>query len=173
MAIPTYTYNIKSELIKNYLGANLVVCLINNSALGITDTPSATELEARKNFLATDIPTYEIGGTTLNGYARFIVLNSSITPVAVTGDRTEAPISASFTASGGDMDAFSHIVVLRGANLTGADPGLNGNNRGDTTGTIVLVEPVDNLASPGNPLVITDTTTFNYNFTLISSSETV
>ena len=60
MAIPTYTYVIKEELIKNYLGINLVVALVNNATLGITDTPSATELEARRNYTMTDVFNTEI-----------------------------------------------------------------------------------------------------------------
>lgn len=173
MAIPTYTYLIKESIIKNYLGSNLVIALINNSNLGITDTPTAQELEARRNLTMTDIFNTEIGGTSLNGYARAIILNNTITTTVVNGELTESELTVSFTASGGDMEAFSHIVAIRGANVTGADPILNGNNRGDTNGSIIFVEPVDNLSNPGNPLVVLNGATFGYTFKLISSSELV
>lgn len=173
MAIPTYTYLIKESIIKNYLGSNLVIALINNSNLGITDTPTAQELEARRNLTMTDIFNTEIGNISLNGYARAIILNNTITTNIVNGDLTESELNVSFTASGGDMEAFSHIVAIRGANVTGADPVLNGNNRGDTNGSIIFVEPVDNLSNPGSPLVVLNGSTFDYTFKLISSSELV
>jgi len=173
MAIPTYTYIIKENLIKNYLGSNLVVALINNPNLGITDTPTAEESEARRNLTMTDVFNTEIGGTNLNGYARAIILNNTINTTVVNTELTEAELNVLFTANGGDMEAFSHIVVIRGANITGADPILNGNNRGDTNGTIIFVEPVNNISNSGNPLTILDGTTFDYTFKLMSSSETV
>jgi len=173
MAIPTYTYLIKENLIKNYLGSNLVVALVSNTNLGITDTPTAIEAEARRNLTMTDVFNTEIGGTALNGYARAIILNNTINTTVVNTELTESELNVSFTASGGDMDPFSHIVVIRGANVTGADPILNGNNRGDTNGTIIFVEPVDNIANPGNPLTVLNGATFDYTFKLISSSETV
>lgn len=173
MAIPTYTYLIKENIIKNYLGSNLVVALINNSNLGITDTPTAQESEARRNLTMTDVFNTEIGNTSLNGYARALILNNSISTNVVNESLTETELTVSFTASGGDMEPFSHIVVIRGANITSADPVLNGNNRGDTNGNIIFVEPVDNFSNPGNPLVILNGATFDYTFKLVSSSELV
>ena len=171
--IPTYTYAIKAGIINNYLGANLAIALINNSNLGITDTPTATELEARKNFTTTDLFSFEIGVTNFNGYARILVPALDINPTPVTVDQTEAELTVTFTASGGDFEPFSHIVVLRGANTVGADPILNGNNRGDTNGTIVFIEPVDNILNPGNPLTLTNGISYNYTFKLISAAEVI
>jgi len=171
--IPTYTYAIKAGIINNYLGANLAVALISNTNLGITDTPTATELEARKNFTAADLFEFEIGVTNLNGYARILVPALDINPAPVNVDQTEAEISVSFTASGGDFEPFSHIVVLRGASTVGADPILNGNNRGDTNGTIVFIEPVDNTLNPGNPLILANGISYNYIFKLISAAEVI
>jgi len=173
MSIPTYTYAIKENIIKNYLGSNLVVALINNPNLGITDTPTSQELESRASLTMTDVFNTEIGSTSLNGYSRSIVLNSSINTSIISNELTEAEINVSFTASGGNLEPFSHIVVIRGANITSADPNLNGNNRGDTNGNIIFVEPVTNTANPGNPLSISDGTTFDYTFKLVSSSEVI
>ena len=171
--IPTYTYNIKADIINSYLGSNLAIVLVNNSALAITDTPTAQELEARRNFTATDLFSYEIGASALNGYARKLLTPIDINPVVISTTLTEAEISVSFTASGGDMDAFTHIVALRGANITNADALLNGNNRGDTNGTIIFVEPVENLVNPGTALTVLNGNSFNYTFKLVSASETI
>lgn len=171
--IPTYSYAIRSGIINNYLGANLAVALINNSNLGITDTPTAAELESRKNFTTLDLFNFEIGAANLNGYARVLVPALDVNPVAVSVDQTEAEISVTFTASGGDFEPFSHIAVLRGANTVGADPVLNGNNRGDTNGTIIFLEPVDNTLNPGTPLTLSDGISYNYTFKLISAAEVI
>lgn len=166
--IPTYTYAIKEEIIQTCFGNNLIIALINNSTLGITDTPTGSELEARRNFTMTDVFDFEL--TVTNGYARYIVPAIDVDVVIVDTELSRADITASFTASGGDMPEFSHIVVIANADIIGADPILNGNNRGNTIGTIVFIEPVDNA---GVPLTITNGTTFEYDFALLTSSELV
>lgn len=173
MAIPTYTYSIKDNIIRNYLGSNLVVALINNPNLGITDTPNNQEAEARRNLTMTDIFNTEIGSLSLNGYARAIIVNNTITTNRINTNLTEAELNVSFTATNGDIEPFSHIVAIRGANIIGADPTLNGNNRGDTNGIIIFVEPVTNPINPGTPLSILNGSTFDYTFKLISSAEPV
>lgn len=173
MGIPTYTNLIKENIIKNYLGSNLVVVLINNPNLGITDSPTVQQLNARRNLTMIDVFNTEIGGNNLNGYARAIVNNSNINPIIVNTDLTEAEINVSFTAVGGVMGPFSHIVVVRGANVSGANPLTNGNNRGDTTGNIIFIEPITNNAAPETALSILNGATFDYTFKLISSSEII
>lgn len=167
--IPTYTTSIKEGIISNYLGVNLVVLLINNASLGITDTPTQVQLDARAAYTMTNVFSTEIGATVLNGYARQIVLPGDIIPTVVTSELTEAEITVAFTAVG-DMDAFSHFVVVRGADLSGADATGNGNNRGSTIGDIIFIEPVDN---GGSPLILTDGNSIDYTFKLIASTETV
>lgn len=166
--IPTYTYAIKERIIKDYLGANLVIALINNTNLGITDTPSLSELQARQNYSNSNLLSNEIGGVNLNGYKRYIISNNDINPVNTTTTTTEVSLTAEFTAVGGNFDPFSHIVLIRGANTTGASIN-NGNNRGDTSGTIISIEPVLNTITPGSPLVLQTGITFNYSFKLSSS----
>lgn len=168
--IPTYTYAIKEKIIKDYLGANLIVALINNNNMGITDLPTPTQLETRRNFTSLNLNTNEISVT--NGYKRHIILNNTITPNAISASNTEVELTASFSAVGGHLDAVSHIIILRGANLTGAS-NINGNNRGDSAGTIIFIEPVLNTLNPGTPLIIQSGTTFNYTFKLASSDEVV
>lgn len=169
--IPTYTYAIKEKLITDYLGGNLVVALINAPDLGITDTPSTQQLNARRTYTMNNVFTTEIGVTALNGYARQIVDPLDITVTQVDTNLSEAEISVSWTAVDGDMEPFSHFVVIRGAELTNADPIVNGNNRLSTIGTIIFIEPVNNIANPGVPYIITENLTFNYTFKLLSSSE--
>ncbi len=170
--IPTYTYAIKENLIKDYLGANLVIALINNINLGITDTPSSTQLQARQNYDINNLISNEIGGTNLNGYRRFVVINNTITTNNISNTITESNLTATFTASGGNFDAFTHIIAIRGANLTNAT-NVNGNNRGDTNGTIIFIEPVFNTFTPGTSLILQDGITFTYNFKLTSSDEVI
>lgn len=171
--IPTYSYAIKAGLINNYLGANLAIALVNNFALGITDTPTNIELEARRNFRTIDLFNFEIGVTSLNGYARQLVTPGQITPVVINSNQTEAQITVTFTASGGDFEPFSHIVAIRAANTVGADAVINGNNRGDTSGTIIFVEPVDNILNPGQPLTLANGISYNYTFKLVSAAELI
>lgn len=171
--IPTYSYAIQSGIINNYLGANLAIALINNSNLGITDTPTLTELEARKNFTTQDLLNFEIGATNFNGYSRVFIPPSNINPIVVSSTQTEVELNAIFTAVDGDFEPFSHIVVLRGANTIGADPLLNANNRGDISGTIIFIEPVNNNLNPGTPLILSEGISYNYTFKLISAAEVI
>lgn len=170
--IPTYTYAIKEKIIKDYLGGNLVIALINNSNMGQTDLPSSTQLDIRRSYTSLNLGINEIGASNLNGYKRYIILNSTINPLITSVSKTEVDLTASFTASGGNFDPITHVVVLRGANITGAS-NTNGNNRGDTTGTIIFIEPVLNSLNPGTPLIIQSGITFNYNFKLASSDEII
>jgi hypothetical protein len=171
--IPTYTYAIKNKIITDYLGSNLAIILINNPNLGMTDTPTIDQLEARRNFTASNLINFEIGATALNGYRRFLVSNTAITPTNISTNQTEATLQADFTADGGNFNPITHVIALRGANITGANPLTNGNNRGDVSGTILFIEPVNNVISPNTPLIVQVGTTFNYTFKLISATEVI
>lgn len=171
--IPTYTTSIRESIIENFFANNLVIALISRPSLGITDTPTAAELAARQALNMTDIFNAEIGAVQLNGYHRNIVGSGDINVVVIDTETSEAEITVTFTANGGTMDSFSHIVAIRSADLTGADPVLNGNNRGSTLGEVIFVEPVNNAASPGSALSLSDGTSFDYTFKLISSAEAI
>lgn len=168
--IPTYTYAIKQELLDTFLGNNLIVALINAPTLGITDTPSAQQLENRATYTMTNVFSSEIGLANLNGYARQIILPGDITVNQVNTQLSDVDLSVSFTATGGDFDPFTHLVVIKDADLVNADPILNGNNRGSTIGTIIFIEPVDN---GGAPLTLIEGLSYNYDFKLQVSSEVV
>lgn len=171
--VPTYTYEIKHKIIKDYLGANLAVALINNINLGLTDAPSNEELEARKLFIANSLVDFEIGDSVLNGYRRNLISNSSINPIIISPNQTEVSLQATFTAIGGNFNPATHVVVLRGANINAANPITNGNNRGDTNGTIIFIEPINNILNPGTPFILQEGITFNYNFKLINATEII
>lgn len=171
--IPTYTTAIKQSIIETYFGNNLVIALVNRPSLGITDTPTVDEVAARQAFNMTDVFDSEIGATTLNGYARQIVLPADINVTVIDTERSEAEITVTFSAVGGNMDAFSHLVAIRAADLVGADPILNGNNRGSSVGEVIFVEPVDNPVLPGSAFSIPDAADYDYTFKLIASSEVV
>ena len=89
-----------------------------------------------------DIAGLEI--STTNGYARQLVSFPSTASVAQTGKWERVADTVSFTASGGSMDEFSHIVFVRGTAST----------QGDTTGDPIAFAPVDPDGS-GNPQPIT------------------
>lgn len=171
--IPTYTYAIKNKVITDYLGTNLAIILINNINLGMTDTPTIDQLDARRNFTAANLLNFEIGTPILNGYRRDLILNSEIIPVTINSNQTEANIEAEFTAVGGPFQPVTHVVALRGAELTGANPLTNGNNRGSTNGTIIFIEPIQNIVSPNTPLIVQQGTTFSYSFKLINATEVI
>ena len=67
--IPVITTEAKNSII-SYLTNSCVGILINMPDLGLNDTPSNEELEARLS-LNTDVAaSYEVGGLNLNGYQR-------------------------------------------------------------------------------------------------------
>ena len=162
--IPTYSDDIRKLILDSFISSNLVAILINNPALGLTDTPNATELDLRRTLDLTTIAAIEIGGTALNGYARQIITLPAATD-DVPNEVSSSTTSVAFTASGGDFDDFTHILLVTGADLVGAAP-ANGNNRGSTVGTVVYVEPAVSA-----PVTLLDGQTFNYNFTLNLASK--
>jgi len=170
--IPTYTYAIKEKLLVDYLGSNLIIALISNINLGITDTPNAAQLEARRNYATSNLINEEIGNVSLKGYKRHLIPNNTIVTQVISSNQTETTLNASFTAFGDNFDPFTHIVVLRGANITGASTS-NGNNRGDIVGTIIFIEPVNNVLAPFTPYTLLEGSTFNYTFKLVNATQVI
>lgn len=139
--VPTITKDIRTYIITNTIGFNLVCFLINMPSLGLTNAPSNDELFLRENLTMAEAVAQEISSP---GYARSIItVNIGGITFNATG-RASVPVSAEFTATTDPMGPFTHIVWARGANLAGATAS-NGNNRGDISGVIWKVEPV-NLA---------------------------
>lgn len=162
--IPTYTTEYLDKIYEDYVGFNLVAFLINRPALGITNTPSVGELDLRRSLTMQIAASYEIALT--NGYSRSIITlikdpASTTTDVIYTG-------TATFTAnSSGALSSATHICFARGANLNGGTT-LNGQNRGNTQGTLIKVEPLLNA-----PLSIPASTTLTHNTSFKLSSRAI
>lgn len=107
-----------------------------------------------------DIAGLEI--STTNGYARQLQTFSGNASVAATGKYERVGDAVAFSASGGSMDQFSHIIFVKGATGT----------QGNTSGTPVAFEPVDPDGS-GNPQPITLSDGQAYEHTRTFSSEDV
>lgn len=168
--IPTYTNQIKTNLITDYFGSNLAVCLINTPFLGITDTPTNQELEARRQFTTANLLLYEIGASELNGYKRVLIPNSYVLEnTKIENETATFEVTVEFLALGGDFTEFTHIAVVRGASFTNAND-TNGNNRGNTSGSVIFIEPINNTVNPNQPLILTDGMMFTYTFTLSTTS---
>lgn len=159
--IPTYTTEYSTKLFEDYLGFNLVAFLISRPSLGLTDTPSIAELDARRALTMMQAAAYEIALT--NGYARSI-LTLVKNPASTTTDLIYTA-TATFTASSaGALSSATHICFARGANLTGGNA-ANGQNRGNTQGTLIKVEPLLNA-----PLSISASTTLTHSTSFKLSS---
>ena len=166
--IPTYTRAVRKSLIETFFGNNLVVALIDYEELGLSNSPTVEQLNARRDLDMSEVASREIGADSLNGYARYIVTIDKIDVIEIDGDSSQSETVAIFEAQGGDMDKFTHIVAVRSADLTNADSNLNGNNRGSAVGEVIFVEPTNSL---DEPLIITSGSSFEYTFKLIASTE--
>jgi hypothetical protein len=154
----TITKEIKTYFITNTVGYNLVALLINMPSLGNTNSPTNDQLLNRENLTMATAVAQEISSI---GYKRHIVILNSANIVYSNG-AASISITANFTpASTQTFGPFTHVVFARGANLIGANSG-NGNNRGDTTGTVYKVEPVTSAPqSITNPTQLNITTTIS------------
>lgn len=159
---PTKTVEYLTYLLTNGIGSNLVSYLINMPSLGITDTPTDDQLLLRQQLTMVNAVAQELSGA---GYKRNL-LSISTGSIVYTSNTITVPVVSTFTNSGGNIGPFTHICYARGANITGANS-TNGNNRGDTTGTLIQVEPVTSA-----PLTIAQnvnfihTATFTFNVSL-------
>lgn len=136
---PTITREIKNYFITNTIGYNLVAFLINMPSLGNTDSPTNDQLLLRERLVMTEAVAQEIASL---GYQRSIITFDSDDIVFDNLGKASIDVTAEFIAPvENEIGPFTHIVWARGANLIGATS-ANGNNRGDTTGTIWKVEPV-------------------------------
>jgi hypothetical protein len=158
--VPTYTRAIKEAIIDSFLGSNLVVILINHPSLG-EENLTELELEARRSLTMEEVVEVELEAT--NGYSRKVV---SIDPELIVSDDSGSyvDLSVEFTAEGGNMNPFTHIVTACNCDLINADPIVNGNNRGSDLGNIIFVESVE-----GGTMELQQGLTFEYNFRLAAA----
>jgi hypothetical protein len=138
----------------NYTSTNLVALLINRPELGLSSSPTLTQLEARLSLTMEDAVAWEL---TQSAYSRAIVTSPVI--MLPTSTTLTAELIATVTFSG-IIGPFTHILFTRGANVAGANAG-NGNNRGSSNGTIIWIDSVVSA-----PLTITTPATFVYTLNL-------
>lgn len=153
--IPTITNDFYNFLLLESVSYNLVAILINKPTLGLTDLPTADELKLRKELTVTSAVSQEISSV---GYKRFILeVEESDVEIDSNSTTFSVELESSFVApSTNSLGPFTHICYIRGANLIGAN-NANGNNRGDTTGVIYKVEPINNA-----PLTLQAGATFTH-----------
>lgn len=152
---PTYTNEFRSGFIQDYIYFNLVSFLIYKPSLGLTNSPTASELKLRRDLNMNLAAAAEIGSESLNGYRRQIITLTNST-VNVNETSTTVEGSSEFIAEGGPIGPFTHIVVARGADLRNKSVS-NGNNRGNNQGTVIFVEPVISA-----PIVIESPVSFTH-----------
>ncbi|MBD2201815.1 hypothetical protein H6G33_10690 [Calothrix sp. FACHB-1219] len=161
--ISIYTNQFRTRLVEDYIKINLVSFLIQMPSLGITDSPTPTELNNRLSLTMSNAVAQEIGATNLYGYKRNIITTSTSSEDLINRVIT-VTVTSTFTANGGSIGPASHICYARGADVLGASAS-NGNNRGSTIGTLIKVEPLV-LA----PYTIANGVTFTHNTSFIVST---
>ena len=152
--IATITKEIRRFFITDTIGDGLVAILVNMPSLG-TENATNDELLNRENLTMELAAAQEVNSSS---YARYI---ATIDPEEIEED-IDGKFSLSVTATfepteGNTIENITHIVWVRGANILNAVL-ENGNNRGDTTGTVYKVEPI--IQAPQTlsfPVVFTST----------------
>lgn len=162
--IPTYTNEIRLKILDTFVSINLVAILINYPELGITDSPSAPQAALRRALTMQIVATKELALT--GGYQRSIITLPASTPDSTDLNRSNSSGIATFQPIS-TFAPCTHIVYARGANLSGVDPS-NGNNRGNTLGTVIFVEPI-----VGAPLTLSNPTVFQHNFTFSTTTRPI
>jgi len=145
--ITTTSREILESLIKEYLTEGLGCFLIYLPELGLDDTPNEMEYERRKALTMGEAVNYEIGKYSLNGYSRYIFLESEI-DIKITKTLISLTVKPFFQAVGDYMEPFTHICLARGMNSGSIS---NGNNRGSSIGTLILTKPVPTNILPSIP----------------------
>jgi hypothetical protein len=137
----TITDAIKSRIITQ-INSGLMGILINYPDLGIDDTPTQQELTLRYGLLMSEVGVREISAN--GGYARRTL--GTITPV-IDNHVYSFTLSSSFLPVGGNYSEATHIIYATNALST----------RGNTQGTVILVEPILNA-----PVIITNGVTYTH-----------
>lgn len=138
----------------NYTNTNLVAFLINRPELGISNSPTLSQLEERLSLTMPDAVAWELTNTS---YSRSIITAPIVNLPTSTTLSAELIANATFS---GTIGPFTHIVFARGANIAGANL-ANGNNKGSSQGTIIWIDAVTSA-----PISITPPATYTYTLTL-------
>lgn len=136
--LPTITDQIRTSILGDYLTYALTAFLVYKPDLGFDDSPTETQHATRRSVTMQDIVEYEVGGYSLNGYARQYIEQPTIKVIKGLATLTAV---AEFQAIGGPVGPFTHLCLARGSNIFNLSPS-NGNNRGDYQGQLILTMPV-------------------------------
>lgn len=136
--IPTLSKDILEDFGHHYVNLGLGALLVQRPELGLTDTPTAQELKLRKESTLEDLIPYEVGGIMLNGYKRCFIERPNTT---FTSNSVVLDFLVQWEAINRPMGPFTHYVLCKNLNKFRAGT-KNGNNRGDTSGVIIGVQPV-------------------------------
>lgn len=132
---PTMTREIMTGLM-DYMGQGMAAYLIYMPQLGM-GALSPMEYQRRYMLTMREAVSYELGGLSLNGYSRFVPTGEDL---QVHDTYLILTVRCRWTAVGGAIGPFTHVVLARGCNLYGGTA-ANGMNRGDYTGQVILCQP--------------------------------
>lgn len=141
----TLSRQISIDIIQDYLLLGLGTFLIYRPDLGLTETPTPTELDLRYNMTMKEAVEYEVGGATLNGYMRHFINTPFV--LYLEGPISKIIFDTYFISIKRTMGPFTHICIATGMNIFGGGI-TNGNNRGDTRGSLIGIQPVPTEVLP-------------------------
>lgn len=137
---PTMTREIMLGMM-DYLRQGMAAYLVYMPQLGMG---GLTPQEYQRRYMLTmrEAVSYELGvgqssALSLNGYQRYVPTGDDL---LVRDNHMVLTVKCRWTALGGPLGPFTHVVLARGCNLYGGTPG-NGMNRGDYTGQVILCQP--------------------------------
>ncbi|WOL31328.1 hypothetical protein [Microcoleus phage My-WqHQDG] len=137
---PTMTREIMLGLM-DYMRQGMAAYLIYMPELGMG---ALTPQQYQRRYMLTmrEAVSYELGvsqvGTlSLNGYARYVPTGEDL---QVHDTHLTLSVRCKWTAVGGPIGPFTHVILARGCNLYGGTA-INGMNRGDYGGQVLLCQP--------------------------------
>lgn len=138
---PTLTKEIMLDLM-DYMRQGMAAYLVYMPQLGVGAlTPQ--EYQRRYNLTMREAVSYELGvgleGPTLslNGYMRYVPSGEDL---QVHDTHLVLTVKCKWTAIGGPIGPFTHVVLARRCSLYGGTA-ANGMNRGDYGGKVILCQP--------------------------------
>jgi len=138
MMIPTPSIDILKDFGERYINLGLGAILVQLPDLGTTNTPNAQELKLRRQSTLSNLVPYEVGGVMLNGYKRCFINNPNIT---YTTTSVILDFLVEWEAYNKPMGPFTHYVLCKGLNKFRTSI-KNGNNRGNSEGIVLGIQPV-------------------------------
>ena len=138
---PTMTREIMLGLM-DYMRQGMAAYLVYMPELGMG---ALTPQQYQRRYMLTmrEAVSYELGvsantgALSLNGYGRYVPTGEDL---QVHDTHLILSVRCKWTAVGGSIGPFTHVVLARGCNLYGGTV-INGMNRGDYGGQVLLCQP--------------------------------